>query len=277
MVDYPTFNPDQREEIYDFFREQKFAVVSDAMTSPEMQFLRAFVDRSKREIPREWGPDKHGVYSHGQILINYPELDPFVRPAVAFPLVDAIMGPETRFAQFDFRDVSAEAGERSALAFHKDRAHTPREDGDPNRDFDSTYVCAIHYLTDVEAENPCFCVVPRSHPYESQEVAKDRMGETYREVEIRGPAGTAVLYDIAIFHTRVPGKVSRGRLTQHSYFSRAQSPPLTKWVMIPKRLAENPDPEQRAFFSQWTGMQKGYVEAGYSREYYEGVVMDKAT
>ncbi len=103
------------------------------------------------------------------------------------------------------------------------------------------------------------------------------MGETYREVEIRGPAGTAVLYDIAIFHTRVPGKVSRGRLTQHSYFSRAQSPPLTKWVMIPKRLAENPDPEQRAFFSQWTGMQKGYVEAGYSREYYEGVVMDKAT
>ncbi len=105
MAAHPTFAPDRTNEAIEFFVDQNYVVVSDALPPENIDVLRNFVDRSEREIPGEWGPDKFGCRSHAQILVYHPELDDHVRPAVASGLVDEIMGPETRFAQFDFRDL----------------------------------------------------------------------------------------------------------------------------------------------------------------------------
>jgi len=75
MADHPIFTPDQEKEILDFFRHEGYAVVADALAVDEIAFLNDFVDRSKTEIPDEWGPDKRGCYSHGQVLVNHPELN----------------------------------------------------------------------------------------------------------------------------------------------------------------------------------------------------------
>ena len=50
-------------------------------------------------------------------------------------------------------------------------------------------------------------------------------GEAYREIPIRGKAGTAVLYNITTYHTRKGGSAecTHGRRTMHNYHSRASS------------------------------------------------------
>ena len=275
MTAHPTFAPDRTNEALEFFVDQNYVVVSDALPPENIDVLRDFVDRSECEIPREWGPDKLGCRSHAQILVYHPELDDHVRPAVASGLVDEIMGPETRFAQFDFRDLWEGATQGQQLRWHKDRAYTQRTDDDPNNRYNCPYVCAIHYLFEVGEDQPCFGLVPNSHRYDSLDEAKEKMGDAFRVIPIRGPAGTVVLYNICIQHTRMPGEGRR--LTQHNYFSREQSAPLTNWVMLPRRLAEHTDAEVRTFYSQWTDATRGFAAAGYSDEYYEANVMDKPT
>ena len=272
----PIFAPDNKEDILAFFQQYKYAVVADALPANDIRILNAFVDRSKGEIPREWGPDRLGVFSHGQILVHYPELDRFIQPEISYDLVRTIMAPQPRFAQFDFRDVPAGKGD-GEMHFHRDRPYQPTTETEPERPYECTYVCAIHYLSDVGASDPCFCVVPNSGPYETLDEARVQLGPDYEEVPIRGPAGTLVLYDIAIFHTRLPGQRARARRTLHHYYSRAASQPLTNWVLLPQRLAEHPDPEQRTFYSQWSAATQAYAEAGFSAEYYEEHVLEKLT
>ena len=90
--------------------------------------------------------------------------------------------------------------------------------------------------------------------------------DDYREVPIRGAAGTAILYNIAIYHARFAGTTDAGRRTQHTYYSRTASPVLTEWVLIPERLAQHPDPAQRTFYSQWTPATQRYADAGFKKD-----------
>ncbi|MCE2447038.1 MAG: hypothetical protein J4F35_01205 [Candidatus Latescibacteria bacterium] len=64
MSQPPIFAPDKKEDILAFFQQYKYAVVADALSVDDICALNAFVDRSKGEIPREWGPDRLGVFSH---------------------------------------------------------------------------------------------------------------------------------------------------------------------------------------------------------------------
>ena len=272
---HPIFAPDQRADALDFFIDQHYVVVADALPAENVEILTAFVDRSEREIAREWGPDRLGCRSNAQILVRHPELDDHVRPAVAYDLVDEIMGPDTRFAQFDFRDLWDGVTAGQPLRWHGDRAFIARAGDDPNTRYESTYVCAIHYLSDVGEDQPCFGIVPNSHECGTMDEAREKLGDAFRVIPVRGPAGTVVLYNIAIQHTRMPGEGRR--LTQHNYFSRAQSAPLTNWVMLPRRLTEHPDPEVRTFYSQWTDATRAFAAAGYSDEYYDANVTDKPT
>ena len=280
MASHPIFAPDQQNLFLDFFEQNNYAVVADALPRADIDFLNDFVERSQRQHPVEWRLDK-AVHSHAQILVHHPELDPYIQAPVTFPLVKAIMGPQVRFAQFDFRDVPLGAGSRAAMRFHRDLGYYPPAGANPKKDrFPATsYVCAIIYLNDVDAEAPCFCVVPNSHceEYGDIEQARAKMGAAYSEVPIRGPAGTAVLYNINIYHTRQPGSVDLRRLTQHCYFSCKTSPSLTNWVLIPRRLSEHPEPEQRAYFSQWPEATQAWAATDYSAQFYYAQVLDKPT
>jgi hypothetical protein len=275
MTEHPTFTPDQRNESLDFFVDHNYVVVTDALPPADIEVLRAFVERSERDNAREWGPDKLGCRSHAQILVYHPELDEHVRPVVAQGVVDEILGPDTRFAQFDFRDLWEGVTEDQPMRWHGDRPYVPRHADDPNTRYECNYVCAIHYLLDVGDEQPCFGLVPNSHRSTGFDEAREKMGDAFRIVPIRGPAGTVVLYNIAIQHTRMQGRGRR--LTQHNYFSREQSEPLTNWVMLPRRLTEHADPEMRTFYSQWTDATQAFAASGYADEYYQTNVLDKPT
>jgi hypothetical protein len=242
----------------------------------EIAFLNDFVDRSKIEIPDEWGPDKRGCYSHGQVLVNHPELDRYVQYQTTFPLIDEIMGPGARFAQYDFRDIPPGNGD-SAMDYHKDDLNYKPPQPPEVGPYGCKYLCAIYHLSDVDASTPRFCVVPKSGPYASIEEAQQQLGEAYREVPITGPAGTAVLYDISIFHRRLAGEKDKGRRTQHNYFSSQGNPPLTSWVLIPERLAEHPEPGLCEYFSAWPEVTQTFADQGYAAEFYREHVVGKPT
>jgi ectoine hydroxylase-related dioxygenase (phytanoyl-CoA dioxygenase family) len=177
-----------------------------------------------------------------------------------------------RFSEFNFRETPVDAGV-GAMNFHHDRVLPDRLTRTPYMPCD--WLCAIHYLTDVTPETPSFCVVPSSNAFNSLKDAFDGLGKNYVELPLYGSAGTCILYDTAIFHTRLDGDGRHPRRTWHEYFARGgwlsthsggvrpPTPVLTDWNLFPERLALHPDPHQRLFFSHWNTAQGEWVASGF--------------
>jgi hypothetical protein len=271
-----------------FFEAHGYVALSACLDAGEIAFLNGFFERTQAERPLAWGlTDQRKPHHRGQGLIfsqpllDYPELDPFTRHPRSFPLVARLMGGEehVRFSEFNFRETPRGAGP-GAMNFHHDAVVEDRYRRIPYMPCD--WLCAIHYLTDVEPGAPCFCVVPGSNRFASLREAFETLGEDYREVPIRGPAGTCVLYDTATYHTRLDGDGDRMRRTWHQYYARGgwlrsalpntsryvrpPTPVLTDWNLFPERLALSPDPATRRFFSHWNTAMGEWAASGFDPE-----------
>lgn len=278
---------------YRFFADNGFLVLSGCLDRAEITHLNEFYERTQAERPAAWGlGDKRKPHHRGQGLIfsqpllDYPELDCYTQHPRSYPMVSRILGGEdrVRFSEFNFRETPANAG-IGAMNFHHDAAALDRFERQPYLPCD--WLCAIHYLTDVEPGTPSFCVVPRSNQYHSLQEAFDGLGADYQEVPIYGPAGTCILYDTAIYHTRFDGDGERSRRTWHQYYARGgwlrsslpttnryvrpPSPVLTDWNLFPERLALHPDPQKRLFFSHWNTAQGEWVASGFSQRLRESM------
>ena len=277
-----TFSPLEVDEAFAFFQENGFAVVRNAYTSDELQFLNAFFDETQATCPRAWGQlSKRPYYTLGhplvysQPLLDHPELDKFTMHPNTFPLVRKIMNNEPRYSEFNFRDVPFGSGPLyKAIGFHRDRSLEDRIFRREKEPIDD--VCCIHYLTDVDENTPCFALIPKSSKFKTVEEAYRILKDQYAEVPIYGAKGTCILYDISIFHTKLDGKNPYGlaRRTVHQYFARGgwlgnrpPTPPLTSWNLIPKRLCLSMDPFKRKFFSHWNTSQCEWVASDFSMKF----------
>jgi hypothetical protein len=282
----PAFDPaTETDAAVAFFSDHGFVVLSNCLDAGELAHLNAFCDRTQDERPESWGLSEKRKPHHrnqglifSQPLLDYPELDPYTRHRSSFPVVAALLGgaDHARFAEFNFRETPEGAGP-GAMNFHHDAVREDRLTRTPYMPCD--FICAIHYLTDVEPGAPCFCVVPDSNHYLSLQEAHDGLGNAYREQPLYGPAGTCVLYDTATFHTRLDGDGHRMRRTWHQYYARGgwlrsalpatnryirpPSPVLTDWNLFPERLAASPDPETRLFFSHWNTAMGEWAASGF--------------
>ena len=137
------------------------------------------------------------------------ELDAWLQHPGAYPLIEAALGGSdaVRWSEFNFREAPAGAGP-GQMNFHHDAVMADRFTRTPYGPCD--WVCSIHYLTDVDTESPAFCVVPGTHRFESLQDAYETLGDAYVEVPIYGEAGTAIIYDTAIYHTRLDGTGTKG-------------------------------------------------------------------
>eukprot|EP01051_Picozoa_sp_SAG22_P002862 SAG22_NODE_132_length_18535_cov_8.178021_4_plen_346_part_00 len=265
------FRPDEVDEIVRFFREHGFAVIVGALSGEEVAHLNGFFARTQQEMGERWGLGEERTPQHknqgliySQPLLDHPELDQYVQHRSNYPVVQALLGGEDRprFQEFNFREAPAGAGDR-AMNFHHDAALPGRIDREPYGAPD--WLCAIHYITDVDETTPAFAVVPESVRFDSlREVYEARQAD-YEETPLLGPAGTCVLYDTATYHTRLDGPPemaanTKCRRTMHQYYARGgwdaatnrgPTRPLTDWNVFPKRLAAHKDPAVRRFFSSW--------------------------
>lgn len=271
-----------------FFEANGYVVLAGCLGADELRHLNEFCQRTQRERPDAWGLGERRKPHHrnqglifSQPLLDYPELDRYTRHPRSFPVAERLLGGEgrARYSEFNFRETPEGAGE-SAMNFHHDAVVEDRLLRSPYMPCD--WLCAIHYLSDVEPGAPCFCVVPRSNRFEKLKEAFEALGDEYREVPLYGPAGTCVLYDTATFHTRLDGDGRRMRRTWHQYYARggwlrsalpttsryvrAPSPSLTDWNLIPERLARHSDPATRLFFSHWNSAQGEWAASGFDPE-----------
>jgi hypothetical protein len=275
-------------DIYAFFEQNGFAVLSDSLGSDDVDFLNNFCDESQRRDPGVWGlSDKRKPHHrnqgliYSQPLLDHPELDRFTRHPNSFPVVAHLLGGKehVRFAEFNLRETPANSGV-GAMNFHHDATIEDRFLRTPYLPCD--YLCAIHYLSDVGEANPAFCVVPGSNKFETLKEAHDALGDDYQELPIRGAAGTCILYDTALFHTRLDGDGIQPRRTWHQYYARggwlqsalpttskyrrSPSPVLTDWNLFPERLAMHENLEVRMFFSHWNTAQGEWAASGFDPE-----------
>ena len=287
MAEY--FDPEEQQDAaLTFFEEYGFVGLVNCLSPAEITHLNGFYDRTQAERPEAWGlsGERKGFHKNAGImfsqpLLDYPELDPYTQHPRSFQMVARVLGGEdrVRFSEFNFREMPADAG-KGAMNFHHDRVAPDRFDREPYHPCD--WLCAIHYLTDVDETTPAFCVVPKSNRYATLRDAFDGLGADYHEVPVYGPAGTCVLYDTAIFHTRFDGDGRKRRRTWHQYYARGgwlkswrpdvgdyvrpPAPVLTDWNLFPERLALHPDPGKRLFFSHWNTAQCEWVASGFDPE-----------
>lgn len=285
----PAFDPTQDiDGACAFFEDNGYVVLCGCLDAAELAELNAFCHRTQTKRPEAWGlSDKRKPHHRGQGLIysqpllDHPELDAYTRHPCSYPVVTRLLGGEdrVRFSEFNFRETPQDAGP-GAMNFHHDAVREDRLIRAPY--FPCDWLCAIHYLTDVEPGAPCFCVVPNSSRFETLKVAFETLGDNYCEVPLHGPAGTCVLYDTAIFHTRLDGDGQKMRRTWHQYYARggwlrstlpttsryvrAPSPVLTDWNLFPERLAMSPDAKVRLFFSHWNTAQGEWAASGFDPE-----------
>ncbi len=269
----------------EYFEQYGFAVLKKCLSEKEISHLNEFCERTQDERPASWGLTEKRKPHHrnqglifSQPLLDYPELDVYTQHPSSYPVVARLLGGEdkVRFCELNFRETPENAG-KGMMNFHHDAVVEDRFERSPYMPCD--WLCAIHYLTDVKKDTPAFCVVPGSHRYESLKEAFEGLGDEYREQPIRGSAGTCVLYDTALFHTRFDGDGVKPRRTWHQYYARGgwlrsslpttnryvrpPSPALTDWNLFPERLALHPDPDKRLFFSHWNTTQSEWVASGF--------------
>jgi Phytanoyl-CoA dioxygenase (PhyH) len=281
-----TFDPERDiDAAYEFFARHGYVVLSGCLNEAELDHLNEFCDRTQAERPESWGLSEKRKPHHrnqglifSQPLLDYPELDPYTQHPRSYPVVARILGgaEHVRFSEFNLRETPEGAGP-GAMNFHHDAVRDDRFTRSPYMPCD--WLCAIHYLTDVVPGAPCFCVVPDSNQFETLQAAFAGLGNRYHEQPIHGPAGTCVLYDTALFHTRLDGDGHQRRRTWHEYYARggwlrsalpntnryirSPTPPLTDWNLFPERLAMHPDPKIRLFFSHWNTSQGEWAASGF--------------
>jgi len=282
----PSFDPQsEHDAACSYFADNGFVVLNDCLNASDLDFLNQFYSHTQLTEPGAWGLGERRKPHHrnqglifSQPLLDHPELDAFTRHPGSFGVVSSLLGGEqqVRFSEFNFRETPANAGV-GTMNFHHDEALADRLVRRPYMPCD--WLCAIHYLTDVEPGTPSFCVVPRSNTFETLKEAFAAQGDDYEEVPLYGAAGTCILYDTATFHTRLDGDGVRPRRTWHQYYARggwlpsalpttnkyirAPAPALTNWNLFPERLALHPDTGTRRFFSHWNTAQGEWVASGF--------------
>jgi ectoine hydroxylase-related dioxygenase (phytanoyl-CoA dioxygenase family) len=110
---------------------------------------------------------------------------------------------------------------------------------DFNRCMEINAVSLVYYLSDVGENDHCLSVIPESHAARVDMKPQDiQPGE---ELDIHGPAGTAVFFHARCIHTGKLKPNSRQRRTIHIYFGDADAPRTSEWSQIPPRLHEKKD------------------------------------
>lgn len=286
-----------------------YCVLVGALSPQEVAHVNSWVNESQERIPKTWSMIASGgvagaraEYMHPLLDSHGEALDGYTRHANILPVVDALLGGEACFTQFDFRQSPGGLELRNDLHHDVGSAKTSAPESIAARPFGRhDTLCSIVYLTDVGSTTPAFSVVPGSHcvpvwpkpgaPQRSPEedaamydecmatggVALWRTDSEERQVRealgsddamaavrLHAPAGSCVIYDVSLFHGRAAGGDAQStRRTMHTYYGRQSGDPNIPWYLLPKRLYDHPDPSIREYYSNLTPVQEAYAESDY--------------
>ncbi len=229
------------EEYLELFARDGYVVVPRALTAEEVGACNAAIDRDLQENLPLWQNRGNGRLQSVWALLAQPELDMTMRPPALLPLMQGILGPRICAEEHSVM-IRGGSPEQTECVWHRDTQSV----GDPP--YMTSALSVVFYLTDVDETTHTFSVLPRTvrsatlEPLEAQDLSTAR--------HLTGPAGTAILFNAALFHAGAVRQTPRERRTIHIYCGRSSAPPMSNHTVFPRRLWEGKDEETRRYYSR---------------------------
>ena len=231
------------QELLEFYQENDYVVVPDALSSDEVCTINETIDRDLVENPANWFEREDGHYQlNVHLLITHPELDFTMRPPRLLPLLEAIMGPDLCAEEHSVRIRRPNPDGPISCRWHRDVGS-----GASEIPHSTPYISVVFYLSDVDDTTHTFSVLPGSA--HTREQPLDAYDLTQAD-HITGPAGTAVLFNAIMFHAGNVRQTTAERRTIHLYCGRTTDRYLSNYTIFPRRLSESKDEATRKYYSR---------------------------
>ena len=221
------------------FQRQGFLVIPNALTSAEIARLNRAIDDDLRRNEREWVQFNDALTQTPDILSRTSEFDFAIENPAVLNFLRKLIGENVTFEEFLVMIRQPTERPQDFKGWHRDLIR------DYNRRMEIEYLSVIYYLTEVGSSDHCFSIVPETHArlvdLRPEEITPGR------EVDVIGPAGTAIVFHGRAIHSGKHKPQSRHRRTVHVSFWSAGKPRAQEWTPIPRRLYERSEPALPAF------------------------------
>ena len=225
-----------------FFKKNGYLVLEDVLTAEEIEYYRELFDRDRSETGYMWRSKASTHQSvNCDVLISSPEFDGLIRHPRLLPHVEEILGGPVGLAESCLRHMGPYEG-KPGQGWHRDRKH------DEDHPLRTAYVHVLIYLADVDGGTHCFSISPEAcdDPILETEEQLARRGK----VDLHGPAGTAVLFNLSVLHAAHIRPTTKQRKTIQTYYGLQAGPILSQYTVIPTSLwRDHPKPDVRMFYS----------------------------
>ena len=230
-----------RQADFQFFKQNGYLPLGKILTETELnQWIKAF-DRDHTQFTTHWGNVGPYQTANGDILLTSPDFDQVIRHPKVISLIQDLMGGPVCFSEISLRHMGGYNGPLHRN-WHRDRGHWLSH---PLR---MDYIQLMIYLTDVDQTTHCFSISPES----TEEPVLEPASQLQRGglIDFYGPAGTGVLFNVAVLHTATVRSTNTERKSVQIYYGHIDRPHLSEVTYIPHVFwRDHPEPEVRAFYS----------------------------
>jgi len=224
--------------------EKGFLVIPRALSREQLSALNRAVDRDLEYYGAEWVNFDDSLIETTDVLPRTDDFDFTIENPITLSILRTLIGELITLEEFEIMVRNPTAKVRDIKSWHRDATR------DYDRRMDIEYISLIYYLTDVSEQDHCFSIVPGTHcrlvDLKPSDVAPNS------EVDITGPAGTAIIFHGRCIHAGKLKTGSKQRRTLHMYFARADQPRYSEWTSIPPRLYQKrEDSLPPLLYSKW--------------------------
>ena len=245
---------------HDFFHQNGYLILGQLFTGDTLTCLLEGFDRDRATWGGNiWRP-LAGAYQtvNCDPLITWPGVEEIIRHPHILTATETLLGSPLCLSEACLRHMAPYDGE-GWRHWHRDRPHWQQH---PLR---TQYIHALVYLADVDETTHCFSISPEAAdaPILEQEAQIARGGI----VDLHGPAGTVVLFNLSVLHTATIRTTQKERKSVQIYYGRRDQPYLSDHTTMPAKLwRDHPDPEIRAFYSVLNPKSRAFATAFSAEE-----------
>lgn len=230
------------------FHDRGFLVIPKALSDEQVMLLNRAVDHDLEHHGEEWAKFDESFIETPDVISRSADFDFAIENPVTLAILRSLIGDLITFEEFDILIRNPSNKKQDVKAWHRDAAR------DYKRRMEIEYVSLVYYLTDVSGKDHCLSIIPGTH-YGLVDLKPEEVTPG-SEIDITGPAGTAVIFHGRCIHAGKLKQGSRQRRTLHVYYARSDQHRYTEWTEIPPRLYQKADPLlPPLFYSKWNATQ----------------------
>lgn len=238
------FAPDQIDEITRVFYRDGFAVVRDALSADQLDYLRGGVDRVVHEMMSR---DKHRVGNRGSHRYSFggasltghqmhnPEWAMLIDLPTITPILTAIFGSAEYFARggggdfclpgtIAYQALHSDMGDRRVIDLGGGRTSSFGSFKDPRgiltyRDLPCPYICCNFTMVDLnEVNGPIRQIPGTQHSHERMPTLEEEPEWMKLSTVCPAPAGSVVIRDVRAWHGGTPNLSNEVRALPNAEF-----------------------------------------------------------